>query len=205
MTPDIRNADGSLTDLKTVKKRDGSTINVDVSNMSAAMSSAALSMSRNGTNLHSLWQQMYQTMAIPSIQIGGAPYGQMSAVTAVQSRSRIHRQSNSSKGYSVSKEYPYEVTKNVDNGDNHLIWFERYNSHQYDNRMEAEKGSLEALVKHHNKLYFRYAIEPTQYKRRPMAFNGYNNPTRANSAKVLLDKFKSKLKNIEEEHPEWMI
>ncbi len=209
MTPDIMNEDGSCIDVKTVKKRDGTTAEFDVVKMSAAMSSAALAMGRNGKSLSALWTEMYQTTAISSLHLGGAPCGQMTAISATQRQSRRYRQprnyGSSDKGYAVDKGYPYTVTKNIDDGTNPLIWFERWSTDNYDTRMEAEKASLKSLVKYQSKIYHQYAIEPTQYKRRVKAFAGYNNPMKAKKAKVILKGYQERLKNIEEDYPEWLI
>lgn len=206
-TPDIMATDGSCIDIKTVKKRDGSLATFDTAKLAASISAAAISFGRNGKSMASLWQEMYQTMAIPSIHLGGVPYGQTTAMSAVQSQGRSFRKTNPKPGvgFSVSKEHPYEVSKNMDDDTNPMIWFDRYNSHQYTNRMEAEKSSLELLVKYYNKMYYNYVITPARFKRRQDTFTGYNNSLKAKSVKVLLDKHKDKLKNIEEEHPEWLI
>ncbi len=185
------NEDGSITDMKTITKRDGSTTTYSPTLIHQAL----MSLTRPLAN-----HRQYTTAAIHS--------------ALVSTTVRQHRQSGKSYSmgssfgsmwskYSVKNSFPFKLIINKEDETEFSDYFE---SDHFDRRMDAEKYILKETIRYYKRrLKASTKVSSNFYKRKDLraGLNGDNQALR--NFRVLLTQTEHKLIRIEEDHPEWMI
>lgn len=103
-----------------------------------------------------------------------------------------------SKLYSVSNEFPFELQ--VENGFSPCLYF---SARVFPSRIKAEEARLEAFINYYEtELKKIQRVDNTFSRKKKKMFFPQNN-------KFIIQKhietYKTKLKTLEEDHPEWMI
>jgi len=186
------NKDGSITDMKTITKRDGST----ASYSPALMHQAIMSLTQPLTN-----HRQYTSAAIHSALVS----------TTVRQKRQSGKSYSMGFGYggitrskySVKNSFPFELIINKEDETKFSDYFE---SDHFDRRMDAEKYILKETTRYYKRrLKASTKVSSNFYKRKDLraGLNGDNQSLK--NFRVLLTQTEQKLIRIEEDHPEWMI
>lgn len=110
--------------------------------------------------------------------------------------------------YTVSSVFPYVVSRKIEEEQDRL-WFDYYCGINiyYATRLEAEKNSIALMIEFHKKQLQTFKSVSSIHKKKKNIFNGYYRPNKIKyfETKKLIETLQYALKNIEEEHPEWLI